>query len=84
MSFRAGALAPAEVIEKYEPVIGLEVHVQLVDANQNLLRVPDRFRRAAEYQRLSGMPGTARRPAGAQQACGRTGDTGGAGAELPH
>ena len=32
-----------DLLARYEPVIGLEVHAQLPDADQALLRLPDRF-----------------------------------------
>ena len=33
----------------YEAVIGLECHVQLRHAHQDVLRLPDRVRRGAEH-----------------------------------
>jgi outer membrane protein len=55
-------------IAKYEPVIGLEVHVQLGHRDQDLLRLPHQLRRAAQQQRLPGLPGPAGRAAGAEAA----------------
>ena len=34
---------PKDVRAKYEPVIGLEIHVQLLTATKIFLRLPDRF-----------------------------------------
>ena len=51
--------------------------------DQDFLRLPHQLRRAAEYQRLPGLPGPARRAAGAEPRGGGTGDQGRAGAELP-
>ena len=66
MSSSAIAAATPEMIARYEPVIGLEVHVQLATRDEDFLRLPHRLRRAAEYQRLPGVPGAARRAAGAE------------------
>ena len=58
----------------WETVIGLEVHVQLLTRYQDVLRLRQPVRRRAQHQRLSGVPGTARRAAGAQRACDPAGD----------
>ncbi len=65
-----------------EPVIGLEIHAQLLDRDEDLLRLPDDVRCAAEYERLSGVSRAAGRAAGAQPARGRARDQGRAGAQL--
>jgi len=83
MSSGALGLATPQEISKYEPVIGLEVHVQTEYANKNVLRQPDQLWRPSEHQRLSGLSGTSRRIADAQPASGRTGDPGGARDALP-
>ena len=58
-------LAAPEVIAKYEPVIGLEVHVQLgTYAPQDFLRLRDEFWGGSEYECVSGLSGAARRFAG--------------------
>jgi len=46
---------------KYEAVIGLEVHLQLLTKTKNLLFLLDAFWRPAEFQCLPGVPGTAGR-----------------------
>ena len=51
----------------WETVIGLEVHVQLEHAHQDVLRLPHDLRRSAQHQRLPGLPGPARRAAGAER-----------------
>ena len=66
MSSAFADLAPPELIAKYEPVIGLEVHVQLATPHQDLLRLPDRFGAPPNTQRLPGLPGFARRAAGVE------------------
>ena len=50
------------VLARYEPVIGLEVHCQLLTAHQDLLRLPEPLRRRAQHQRLPGVPRPARAP----------------------
>ena len=42
---------------KYEPVIGLEVHVQLADRDQDFLWLLHPLWRSAEYECLPGVPG---------------------------
>ena len=50
-------------LERYEAVIGIEVHCQLRTAQQDVLRLLDRLRRrAAEHPHLPGLPRPARRP----------------------
>jgi hypothetical protein len=48
---------PRNEIERYEPVVGLEVHVQLATATKIFCGCPTSFRRAAQHQRLPGVPG---------------------------
>ena len=83
MSSGAMVLATPEEIAKYEPVIGLEVHVQLQYAHQNLLRLPDQLRRPAEHQCLPGLLGASGRAAGSQPPGCRNGHPGRARAALP-
>ena len=56
--------------ESYEPVIGLEIHVQLATAHEDVLRLRAVVRRAAEHAHLPGLPRPAREPAGGQRARG--------------
>ena len=65
MSTAATALSP-EILAKYQPVIGLEVHVQLLTADQGLLRLRQPVRRRAQHPRLPHLPRPARRAARAQ------------------
>ncbi len=44
----------------FEPVIGLEIHAQLLTRDQDLLRLPHGLRRPAEHARLPGVPRAAR------------------------
>ena len=67
-------VAPPDLIAKYEPVIGLEVHVQLATRYEDFLRLPDQLRRGAQHQRLPGVPGHARRAAGPEPRCRGNGD----------
>ena len=46
--------------------IGLKIHVQLRTRSQDVLRLPERVRRAAEHGRLPGLPGLPGRAAGAE------------------
>ncbi len=48
----------------YTTIIGLEVHVQLADADQDVLRVQHAVRRAAEHADVPGLPRPAGRAAG--------------------
>ena len=66
MSSAIATIATPEMIAKYEPVIGLEVHVQLATRHQDFLRLPHQLRRAAEHECLPGLPGAAGRAAGAE------------------
>ena len=51
----------------WEPVIGLEVHCELRDRDEALLRVSQRLRRRAQHQHLPRLPGAARLAARAQR-----------------
>ena len=51
-----------------EPVIGLEIHVQLATRDEDVLRLRAVLRRAAEHAHLPGLPRPARQPAGGQRA----------------
>ncbi len=64
----AAALAP-EILAKYEPVIGLEVHVQLLTTTKAFPRLPQPFRNSPSLNTniLPRLPGPARRAAGAQR-----------------
>ena len=55
-----------EVVERFDPVLGLEVHVELGTEHEDVLRLPDRLRRGAEHPGLPGLPGPARLAAGGQ------------------
>ena len=63
-----------------EPVIGLEIHVQLSTADEDVLRLRALLRRRAERPHLPGLPRPSRRAAGAQRAGDplRAADRGGA------
>ena len=49
-----------EVLAKYEPVIGLEVHVQLLTETKAFCGCSSRFGSAPEYAGVPGLPGIAR------------------------
>ncbi len=70
-----------DVMSAYEPVIGLEVHVQLLTASKGLLRMLGAIWRSAKYECVSGMSGIARRAAGDESARFGFGDARGPGAE---
>ena len=53
-------------MSSYEPVIGLEIHAQLLTATKIFCGCPDDVRRAAEHARLPGVPRISGRAAGAQ------------------
>ena len=61
----ATRVAP-EVAAAYEPVIGLEVHVQLKTATKIFCGCSTRFGDPPNTQHLPGLPGPARLLAGAQ------------------
>ena len=71
-----------EAIERFDPVLGLEVHVELGTATKMFCALPDRVRCAAEHPGLPGLPGAARRDAGDQPHRGRVRDPDRPGAEL--
>ena len=57
-----------EVLERWEAVIGLEIHTELTTLqHEDVLRLPGRVRRGAEHARVPGVPRPARRAAGAQR-----------------
>ena len=64
-------------------MIGLEIHVQLRDRDEDVLPLPEPLRRRAEHQRLPDLPGAPRDAAGAEPRGGRPGAAGRAGARLP-
>ena len=81
-------LAPAaelldydDVIARYEPVLGLEVHVELSTATKMFCGCPTAFG-GEPNTRVPGMSGPARVAAGPQRRRGRVGDPHRAGAEL--
>ncbi len=59
-----------EVMAGYEPVIGLEVHVQLKTLTKAFLRMLDSLRQSAKFEHLPRLPWPAGRLAGSEQACG--------------
>ena len=66
----------------YEPVIGLEIHAQLLHGVEDLLRLRDRVRRRAQHASVSGLPRPAGRAAGPQSRRRRLRDPRGARARL--
>ncbi len=77
----AAALSP-EILAKYEPVIGLEVHVQLLTATKAFCGCANRFGVGAQHQHLPGVPGAAGGAAGAEREGGRVCHAGLAGHQL--
>ena len=63
----AATLSP-EIRAKYEPVIGLEVHVQLLTETKAFCGCANQFGCAAQHQRLPGLPRLAGSTARSQQA----------------
>ena len=63
----AATALSSEVLAKYEPVIGLEVHVQLLTATKIFCGCANKFGVRAQHQHLPRVPGAARRLAGAQR-----------------
>ena len=59
---------------RWEPVIGLEIHVQLKTRDEDVLPLPQRLRRRAEHADLPGVPCVPRRAAGAEPARDRGDD----------
>ena len=55
---------------RLEPVIGLEIHVQLDDPDEDVLRLRAVVRRAAEHAHLPGLSRPAGEPAGGERAGG--------------
>ncbi len=68
--------------ERFEMVVGLEVHVQLATRDQDLLPVFGGVRRAAQREQLPGVSRTSRRAAGAERPRGGAGGARGVGARL--
>ncbi len=56
-----------EVIARYEPVMGMEVHVELSTATKMFCGCANRVRRRAQHARLPGLPRSARLAAGGQR-----------------
>ena len=77
----AGAIAP-EILAKYEPVIGLEVHVQLLTATKIFCGCANPVWGCAEFECLSRVPGIAGEFAGIEPARGGDGHAGFAGDQL--
>ena len=78
----ATLLSFEEALEKFDPALGLEVHVELNTGLEDVLRLPDRIRRRAEHAGLPDLPGPARRDARGQPGGGRGGDPDRAGPQL--
>ena len=53
---RRAVLSFDEALERFDPVMGLEVHVELNTALEDVLRLPDRVRRRAQHPGLPGLP----------------------------
>ena len=66
----------------YEPVIGLEIHVQLSTQDEDVLLLRAVVRRGAQHAHLPGLPRPPRRAAGAQRAGGRVRAADGPGVRL--
>ena len=77
-------LAPAELIAKYEPVIGLEVHVQLGTRTKIFCGCPTSFGAPPNTNVCPVCLGLARRSAGPQPGSRRTRHEGRHGSELRH
>ena len=71
-----------EALERFDPALGLEVHVELNTELEDVLRLPDRVRRRAQHPDLPHVPGAARVDARGQRDRGGVGDPDRAGAEL--
>ena len=69
---------------KYEPVIGLEVHVQLLTTTQDFLLMLHEIRQPSQHECLPGLSGIAGRTACPESQGGRVRDAGGNGHQLPH
>ena len=70
-------------LERFDPVMGLEVHVELNTATKMFCGCSDGVRRRAQHPGLPGLPRPARRAAGAEPDRRRVGDADRPGAELP-
>ena len=82
---RQPALVPYdEALARYEPVIGLETHVELGTNTKMFCGCPTDVRRRAEHPGLPGLPGPARLAAGGQQGRDRVHHPDRPGAELLH
>ena len=64
----------ALLVPEFEPVIGLEIHAQLLTATKIFCGCSTRVRRAAEHARLPGLPRAAGRAAGPEPRGGRARD----------
>ena len=77
-----GLMSYDEALERFDPALGLEVHVELNTALEDVLRLPDRVRRRAQHPDLPDLPGAARVDARGQRDRGGVGDPDRAGAQL--
>ena len=59
--YACSLLLSPEILAKYEPVIGLEVHVQLLTATKAFCGCANKFGAEPEYEHLPGVPGAAGR-----------------------
>ena len=75
-------MAYDEALARFDPVLGLEVHVELNTATKMFCGCPTDVRRRAQHPGLPGLPRPARRAAGGQRDGRRVGDPDRAGAQL--